>query len=194
MDNSLIMRIDTPYVLNYLIYLQNIYLNQKQREEQLKFPYFSEMIMFNANFEMQFKELWDDVLNRISRDEGNSIDIKIFHEESYLFYKKLLIHNSDSLKIYNEIYKGFRVWWSSLAGSFSVERSIDDPSNHLYDELTNYLRKNEIEPKKQLNISLIYDECLLANTGGYSYSAVHSIKDFIVNKEELLLKLQNCIC
>lgn len=67
------MRIDTPYTLNFLIYLQNIYLNQKQREEQFKFPYLTEMIRFYDDFEMKFKELWEDISIKLSEDDGNSI-------------------------------------------------------------------------------------------------------------------------
>jgi len=73
MKNSLLMRIDTPYTLNFLIYLQNIYLNQKQREEQFKFPYLTEMIRFYDDFEMKFKELWEDISIKLSEDDGNSI-------------------------------------------------------------------------------------------------------------------------
>lgn len=193
MKNPLTMRIDTPYTLNFLIYLQNIYLNQKQREEQFKFPYLTEMILFYDDFEMKFKELWEDISIKISEDGGNGIDLKIFKDEKNLFYEKLFIPNSDSLKTYNEIYTGFQVWWSSYAGSFSVERAIDDPSHNIYMELTNSLKKNEIEPKKQLIISLIYDECLLNNTVLYSYFIVLSIIDIHANHKDLVLKLQSCV-
>ncbi|ATP40857.1 hypothetical protein CSE16_12830 [Solibacillus sp. R5-41] len=190
MKNELTMRLDTPYTLNFLIYLQNLYLNQKQIEEQLKFPYLSEKVMFSDDFELNFKELWEDVSIRISKDD---MDLILFNDENNLFYEKLFIPNSDSLKTYKEIYTGFRVWWSSYAGGFSVERSIDDPSHNIYIELTNSLKKNHIEPKKQLNISLIYDECLLTNTEFYSYYTVLSIVDIHANHKDLVFKLQRCI-
>ncbi|MFC7686344.1 hypothetical protein [Ureibacillus sp. GCM10028918] len=193
MKNPLIMRTDTPYTLNFLIYLQNIYLNQKQGEEPFKFPYLSELVMFTENFELNFKELWEEVSIRISKDGSNVMDLIIFNDETNLFYEKLFIPSSDSLKTYKEIYIGFRVWWSSYAGSFSVERSIDDPGHNIYIELTNSLKTNQIEPKKQLKISLIYDECLLANTEFNSYSTVLSIIDIHTNHKDLVPKLQSCI-
>ncbi|MGG0717434.1 hypothetical protein ABE096_07510 [Robertmurraya massiliosenegalensis] len=194
MKKPLAMRADTPYVLNFLIYLQNIYLNQRQREEHLKFPYLSEMIMFHDDFEDKFKVLWEELLDRLSKDEANGTDLEIFYDESNLFYEKLFIPNSDSLKTYNEIYIGFRVWWSSLAGGFSVERSIDDPIYNIYIELSNSLKKNEIKPKKQLKINLIYDECVLTNTYLHSHFAVISIKAFLDHQQDLVSKLQKCLC
>ena len=85
------------------------------------------------------------------------------------------------------------MWWSSYAGSFSVERAIDNPSHNIYMELTNSLKINGREPKRQLNISLIYDKCLFSNTELYSYFAVLSIIDIYSNHKELVLKLQSCI-
>lgn len=151
------------------------------------------MVMFSDGFELNFKQLWEDVLIKISKDDSNGLDLRLFYDEHDLFYKKLFISNTDSLKIYKEIYTGFRVWWSSFAGSFSVERSIQDPTHNIYIELANFLSQNQIEPKKPLNISLIYGECLLSNTAFYSYYTVLSIIDIHVNHKELVLKLQSCI-
>lgn len=193
MKNSLLMRTDSPYTLNFLIYLQNIYLNQKQREEPYKFPYLSETVMFSYDFESNFKEVWEEISFKISKDDSNGVDLILFNDEYNLFYEKLFIPNSDSLKKYKEIYTGFRVWWSSYAGGFSVERSIDDPRHNIYIELSNSLKKNQIEPKKQLKINLIYDECLLTKTVLYPYYTVLSIIDIHANHKDLVLKLQSCI-
>jgi len=53
------------------------------------------------------------------------------------------------------------------------------------------LMKSEIEPQKTLNISLVYEECLLAKTGVSSYFAVLAIRDFIVDYKKLVPKLQS---
>ncbi|MFC7684943.1 hypothetical protein [Ureibacillus sp. GCM10028918] len=193
MNISLLIRTDALYSLNFFIYLQNIYLNQTQREERFKFPYVTEMIQFYDNFEMKFKQLWEGILIKFYKEKDNGLDLKIFYEEKDLFYDKLFIPNSDSLKTYNEIHTGFEVWWSSVAGRFSVENVIENPMHNIYIELTNSLKKNEREPKKQLNISLIYDKCILSNTKFHSYFAVLFIMDIYSNKEELILKLQSCI-
>lgn len=169
------MQINTPYTLNFLIYLQNIYLNQKEGGEHFKFPYFTENILFSHDFESNLKEVWEDILNKLAHDDSNATDLNLFHDENNVFYEKLFDPHPNRLKTYKEIYIGFQVWWSSWAGSFAVERAIDDPGHNIYHALTNLLKKNQIEPKKQLKISLIYDECLLANTEFRSYYAVLSM-------------------
>jgi len=192
MRNSLTMRTDAPYTLNFLIYLQNIYVNQKQTEEEFRFPYLAEQVMFSSNFEANFKELWQDVSIKLSKDNSNGMDLILFNDENEIFYEKLFISDSNNLKKFKEIHTSFRVWWGSYAGSFAVERSIDDPIHNLYLTLANALKKNKIAPKNQLNIHLIYDECLLTNTECYSYYKVLSILDIHANHQELVSKLQRC--
>ncbi len=49
------------------------------------------------------------------------------------------------------------------------------------------------KPQRSLDISLIYDECLLVDIDVSAYFAVLPIKDFFVKYNELVLKLQECI-
>jgi hypothetical protein len=51
------------------------------------------------------------------------------------------------------------------------------------------LIKKGIKPQKELNIILIYDDCLLIDLEQTPYFAVLSIKDFVKSKE-LIAKLQ----
>ena len=193
MRNSLSMRTDAPYSLNFLIYLQNIYINQKQTEEEFRFPYLAEQVMFSSNFEENFKELWQDVSIKLSKDNSNGRDLILFYDENEIIYEKLFLTDSNNLKKYKEIYTSFRVWWGSYAGSFAIERSIDDPCHNLYLTLTSALKKNKIDPINQLNIHLIYDECLVTNTECYPYYTVLSIQGIHANHQELVSKLQRCI-
>ncbi|MDA7027522.1 hypothetical protein PJ311_13095 [Bacillus sp. CLL-7-23] len=55
MENSFVMVTDAPVSLNFLIYIQNIFLNQKRQE--LRFPYLSTRIVFKEDFELKYKEL-----------------------------------------------------------------------------------------------------------------------------------------
>jgi hypothetical protein len=50
-----------------------------------------------------------------------------------------------------------------------------------------------MKPKRELDISLIYDECLYVDLIPSSYFAVLSIKDCLVCHKELIPKLQFCI-
>ncbi|MGE8081379.1 hypothetical protein [Peribacillus loiseleuriae] len=191
MENSLLMRTEAPYALNFLIYIQNIYLNQNRNEEELRFPYYPSKVAFKEEFDLDYKNLWDKVSQRISDHHSNGV--KIFYEEKDLFYQSLFVNNSDSLKEFNEIYKSFKVWWGSFAGHFAVERSIDEKCEKLYVELASSLTQKGIEPQKELSISLVYDECLLVNLEVFSYFAILPIKDFFVKHNELAPKLQKCI-
>ncbi|MDQ7094565.1 hypothetical protein REC12_13290 [Desulfosporosinus sp. PR] len=191
MQNSLVMRTEATYVLNFLIYIQNIYFNQSRSEEEYKFPYFPSIIAFEEDFQTKYKDLWNEVSRRITEHQSNGV--KIFYDEKDLFYQGLFLNNSDSLKKYSEIYKSFKIWWDSLAGGFSVERSIDVYCQELYEELASLLSQKGIEPKKELNISLIYDECKLVELDVSSYFVVLTIHDFVVNRKDWVSKLLKCI-
>lgn len=169
-----------------MIYIQNIFLNQRRNEEDLRVPYLSTKIAFKEDFELNYEELWKEISQKIFNDNKN-------HEEKDLFYQRLFVIDTDSLKNFNEVYKTFKVWWNSFAGRFSIERSIDDKRHTLYVDLSNSLVQRGIKPKKNLNISLIFDECLLANAQVSSYSAILPIRDFFVKYKELAPKLEGCI-
>ncbi|WP_053218794.1 hypothetical protein [Virgibacillus senegalensis] len=188
MDNSLVMKTDTSFTLNFLIYIQNIFLNQN--EEELRFPYLSNRMMFKEQFELKYKELWNEVSEKIFKDNGS--DSRIFYEEKDVFYQRLFMNNAESLTGFNEVYISFQVWWDSFAGRFSVERSINEIGRNLYLELANFLKNSGVEPQKHLNIILVYDDCLLANNEAYSYFAILPIKDFFVKYKELVSKLREC--
>lgn len=191
MVNSLIMKTDTSFALNFLIYIQNIFLNQSRNEEDLRFPYLSTKIAFKEDFELKYEELWTEISQKISDDSKN--DLRAFYEEKDLFFHRLFSIDTDSFKNFIEIYKTFKVWWNSFVGFFSIERSVDEMGQKLYWDLSNLLVQKAKEPKKELNISLIYDDCLLANAQFTSYFAVLPISDFFVKYKELVPKLDVCI-
>ncbi|MCH1627932.1 hypothetical protein [Fredinandcohnia quinoae] len=191
MKNSLLMRTEATYTLNFLIFIQNIYYNQNCSEEKYKFPYFPSKLAFKEEFEVNFKDLWNEAFNRIS--QPNNQDMEIFCEEREFFYEQLFMKNAESLKDYSDIHKSFQVWWGSLAGQFSVERSIDEQGEKLYVELANALMQKGIEPQMTLNISLVYDACLYANTDVTSYFAVLSIQEMLVKYKTVVPWILGCI-
>lgn len=189
MEKELFIVTDAPYTLNFMLYIQNIFINQNQSTEQRKYPFLSTKIDFNENFIAEYKDLWNQMIERLTNPQ--CIDMEIFHEEKNLFYERLFIMNASSLETYKDIYTSFEVWWGSFAGRFSIERSIDEPLNQLYRELTKLLNQNNVKIKSQLKISLIYEECLLANEIVSPYFAVLPIRDFFVNYKNLAPKLQS---
>lgn len=188
MKNTLLMRTEASYSLNFLVYIQNLFLNRSQSRDELKFPYTSMKCEFTEEFDMRFRELWDVVSMRISEDPMN--DLTIFNEEKNLFYQELFVANDETLNEFNEIYQSFKVWWGSVAGRFAVERSIDEYIHNIYIELADFLMEKGIKPQNKMNISLIYDDCLLVDLVPSSYFAVLSMRDCIVSYKELIPKLQ----
>ncbi|RTR33982.1 hypothetical protein EKG37_07155 [Robertmurraya yapensis] len=191
MKNTLQMRIDPSYTLNFLIYIQNIYQNRDAQNEKLKFPYTPTKYQFHKDFELNFKEIWFEVTMRISENPLN--DQEIFYDEKHLFYHGLFAENNETLRQYNELHQSFRVWWASLAGHYSVERAIDEKVHKMYTELADILLEKRIKPEKPLNISLIYDDCILVALEPDSYFAVISIWDCILDYKKLIQRLQLCI-
>ena len=102
MDNLLEMEIDTSFTLNFLMYIQNIYLSQNRNEKDLKFPYLSTKLVFKEDFEIKYKELLDGVSQKIF--SGNDNDLIIFYEDKDLFYQKLFENSPDNLTSFNEVY------------------------------------------------------------------------------------------
>ncbi|ASK63746.1 hypothetical protein CFK37_17080 [Virgibacillus phasianinus] len=189
MKNSLTMRTEASYSLNFLIYIQNIYFNHcLNREEEYKFPYFPQQtIAFKEEFELNYRKLWHQVAKRIAKHHIN--DPKIFYKEKDIIFQELFITSDESLKKYEDLYHTFKVWWDSFAGRFSIERSTDERGQKLYWELAKLLEQNGKEPEKELNISIIYDEYLFSEIQKYSYFNIVPINDFYVNYRELPKKL-----
>ncbi len=188
-DNLLFIRTEAPYTLNFLVYIQNIYHNQTCREEEYKFPYvMAKSIPFQEDFESRLKDLWNEILQRISQDPLS--DMEIFHEEQEVFYHRLFLESEDSEKEYIGIYQSFSAWWNSLAGRFSIESGMCIKSEKLYMDLTKELEQKEIVPNKELQISFLYDHG--PNREMSSYFAVVSINDLVLNYKETLPRILEC--
>ncbi|MFS0781617.1 hypothetical protein [Bacillus sp. 1P06AnD] len=188
MKNTLLMRTEASYSFNFLVYIQNIYLNQNNSGDKVKFPFMPTKYEFRKDFEICYRRLWEGISMRISENPLN--DLVFFIEKKALFYQHLFVENNDTLNDFNEIYDSFKVWWNSFAGRFSIEKSIDAYEQNMYAELANTLMEKRMTPKKELNISLIYDECLLLDLEPSSYFAVLSIRDCILKNKEFIAKLQ----
>jgi hypothetical protein len=188
MENTLLMRTEASYSLNFLIYLQNIYLNQNQSKDRFKYPYLPTKCEFRNDFEMRYRELWNLVSTRISEDPIN--DQHIFFNVKNSFYEGLFAENDSSLTKFNEIYVSFKVWWGSFAGRFAIERSFDVHGQDIYSALVKLLLEKELKPQRELDISLIYDECVFVDLEPTSYFAVLPIKEWFVNNKELISKLE----
>ena len=86
MTDSFIIHTHTPHCLNFMIYIQNIYLNQKEKRK-FSFSLHNKTLHFSTDFKTNFKELWLTLRKQTANDR---YDLQIFHEENHIFYKKLL--------------------------------------------------------------------------------------------------------
>ncbi|HDR4910094.1 hypothetical protein ACT7C9_12020 [Bacillus cereus] len=189
MTDSFIIHTKTPHCLNFMIYIQNMYLNQKEKKGNLRFPYIAKTLHFSSDFETNFKELWHSLRKQIA---NNRYDLQIFHEENHIFYEKLFntqLCNEDSFK---ELVCSFQVWWTSIVGQLSLERSVDEYGQQLFNDLVLYLKQNEIEPLQQLHISLLYDDCVFTKDNITSYSAILPMKQFFINYRGVVTTLSKC--
>jgi hypothetical protein len=87
---DLIMKTEASYSLGFLVYLQNIYLNQMFGEN--KFPYaFVNHVDFDfvTDFRSSYTELWEEVLVEISKQPN--CDVQSFCEKKDLFYRELFV-------------------------------------------------------------------------------------------------------
>ncbi|HGN6577859.1 hypothetical protein B1R38_29565 [Bacillus cereus] len=189
MTDSFTIHTNASHCLNFMIYIQNMYLNQKEKKGNLRFPYIAKTLHFSSDFETNFKELWHSLRKQIA---NNRYDLQIFHEENHIFYEKLFntqLCNEDSFK---ELVCSFQVWWTSIVGQLSLERSVDEYGQQLFNDLVLYLKQNEIEPLQQLHISLLYDNCLLVKENISSYSAILPTKTFFINYRDVVTTLSTC--
>ena len=189
MTDAFTIHTNTSHCLNFMIYIQNMYLNQKEKKGNLRFPYIAKTLHFSSDFETNFKELWHSLRKQIA---NNRYDLQIFHEENHIFYEKLFntqLCNEDSFK---ELVCSFQVWWTSIVGQLSLERSVDEYGQQLFNDLVLYLKQNEIEPLQQLHISLLYDDCLLVKENISSYSAILPTKTFFINYRDVVTTLSTC--
>ncbi|MDA2669329.1 hypothetical protein [Bacillus cereus group sp. MYBK104-1] len=190
MTDSFTIHTNASHCLNFMIYIQNIYLNQKEKTGNLRFPYIARQFNFSTNFETNFKELWHTLRKQVANDKYDS---QIFYDENYMFYEKLFNNHLCNEELFKELICSFKVWWTSIAGQLSLEWSVSEyNSTQLYNDLVLYLRQHQIEPLQQLHISLLYDDCIFVKENISFYSAILPTKTFFIGYRDVVATLSKC--
>ncbi|MCR6792879.1 hypothetical protein ACTT1L_01780 [Bacillus sp. FH] len=189
MTDSFTIHTNAPHCLNFMIYIQNIYLNQKEKKENLKFPYIARQFNFSTNFEANSKELWHSLRKQMANDKYDS---QIFYDENHIFYENLFDNHLCNKELFKELICSFKVWWTSIAGQLSLEWSVSDFSRQLYEDLVLYIKQHQIKPLQQLHISLLYDDCVFVKNNTTSYSAILPTKHFFINYRDVVTTLSTC--
>jgi hypothetical protein len=184
------MEVNGPYSLNYLIAVQNIYLNNKNKErERPLFPYVdsSKWGILDANFEKTFTEVWTEAVDKNS--QSGLYDHGVFDFDKEL-YQKLFENNETGAFGYSESIKFFQTWWSGIYGKIAIESVFDeDRMNKVYRELSTSINTN-----KRLRIHLIFDRPFSTLKCERSWYAVLPIEDIFITKKrpEVITNLLKC--
>jgi hypothetical protein len=172
------LEVNAPYSLNYLIFLQNVFLNQTgHRNGQLLFPYLDSSqwrLLHQENFNRAFKEVWEEIIQR-------NLDRKFDHngilEEQKLLFLKLF--EGQANHGYIESSKAFHAWWDGIAGKIAVERVFDDDSmNKIYLGLASSVETST--EHNRLAIDLVYDRPVLSEHCKAPWYMVLPIEDIFL--------------
>lgn len=189
-ENSFEMEIIGAYTLNFLIYIQNVYLNQN--EDEFKFPYLAKKLLFKDNFEENFKKLWDEATQTIF-NEGERADNKYFFDDREVFYERLFEKKLENLMIFHEVHTTFQTWWDSLVGKFTLERSVDAQIQKVYVDLIDHFFKKGEVPQQRLRLHLIFDDYEFGDTASFSYFVVSPLQEFSIRCDELAIRIKESI-
>lgn len=185
------MEVNAPYSLNYLLMIQNIYLNSKNTEaERPLFPYVnaSRWGILDEQFVETFTEIWKVAVDKNS--ENHMYDHSGVFDRDKELYQKLFFKNEAGAFGYLESVKFFLAWWSGIHGKIAIEAVFDhDRMDKVYKGLSESIKIN-----KRLRIHLIYDKSVLTGRSEHSWYEVVSIEDIFLLKKrpELLSNLINC--
>ncbi|MBT2695675.1 group-specific protein [Bacillus sp. ISL-55] len=185
------MEVTAPYSLNYLMTIQNLYLNSKNKEsERPLFPYVdsSNWGILEEDFEETFAAVWQEAVDQNS--QNHMYDHNGALEFDKAIYQKLFKKNESGSFGYSESVKFFLAWWNGLYGKMAIEGMFDlDRMEEVYKELS-----ASIKIDKRLRIHLVYDKTVLTGRSERPWYAVVPIEDVFIpgKRPELLANLLKC--
>jgi hypothetical protein len=197
-SNPFEIEVNTPYSLNYLVFVQNIFLNSNDKNSRNPFfPYVDSSkwgVLQNEEFEKTFKEIWNEVIhkNRTNRlyDHNGILD---FEKTSF---KQLFEKNENGEFGYSESVKSFLAWWDGIYGKIAIGKVFDDDSmNKIYCELAKSIKpSNDVAINRRLKIDLVYDKPLLVGSTQSSWYVVLPIEEIFKSKNRpfVITKLLKC--
>lgn len=179
------IRTEASITLNFLIYIQNAYLNQTAAVEEYRFPYIpSIQINFQEDFPSLFNAAWNKAAHQIAEDAAN--DRPFYHSRMNSVFGAFVEDSGSTLHLFKEVEHSFRAWWNSIAGRFAIERSIDTKLEKVYRDLAS----NPNLEGKHLEISLIYDDCRLGRFPETNSFAIVSVKEFFIAHNDFVQKVK----
>ncbi|MBP1989552.1 hypothetical protein [Paenibacillus eucommiae] len=192
--NNFTIKSNAPYSLNYLVYIQNAFLSNKQKNS--KFPSFDIShwgLLEEQLFCDAYKNIWAEMTRRIS--QSFLVDHNGILETEQKLFQKLFKPDNQGVEGFAESRKSFYAWFSSLTGQITIERAADHILYYemdIYNEVSNMINLND-EYSQELLISLIYDDCLFGDSDCYSWHSIISLQDIYLQpqKKKLVSKITN---
>lgn len=185
-NNNLILKVASSYSLNYLIFVQNIFLNN--RDGSKHFPSIDSSkwnILQEDEFQTKYKSIWDEVFKK--NTQNTHYDYNGVLESDNQLYRQLFECNENGEYGFSESVKLFLSWWGNgYYGKVTMEILYETEGREIYDELLNEIKsKNLIIPNNQLNIILLYDKQTIVNNSVIPYHYLLPIEELFLNKNNI---------
>ncbi|MEC1155661.1 hypothetical protein [Cytobacillus horneckiae] len=197
-NTELNLVIEAPYSLNYLIFIQNIYLNNDSKCENSNrlFPYLDSSkwgLLEQKKFSIKFNEVWNEVVHKNNKDqlyEHNGV----LYDDSQLF-KQLFESDSKGEVGFSESVKLFMSWWDEVFGKMAISRVYETEGSDIYNEFLKAIQSNQCTiTNNRFNIDLIYDKnSIVKSTNTPSYYYIMPIQDLFFNRENIVPELLKCL-
>ena len=190
--NSFVLELNAPYSLNYLIFIQNITLNNSNDDKPL-FPYLDSTnwgLKKDEEFAVTFREVWNTAVqkNRSNRKYDHNGILKY----DFTLYKSFFENNEKGIQGFNESIKSFLAWWNRVYGKLAVQSVVEPYGlDDIYRELSKSIKTSS---EKRLYIDLIYDKPAIAQYIANTWHCVVPVEEILHTKyrEKLLAKLLKC--
>jgi len=196
LTNEFVIQLTGSTDLNFLVYIQNDFLNRNQKMDRPKFPLLDGSLTYKDTFKADFKEAWESAVQReqliAHKKELTRNDLPLAETDLHWFYDRL-VDASVPYESFHFFYRAFATWWDGLAGRFSIERGLGEELQSIYLELIEIMNDKSLSPEKELQLRFIYDDVVLADNHMADYFAVLSIEWFFTERNALLSKLTSLV-
>jgi hypothetical protein len=190
-NNQLNLEVTAPYSLNYLIFIQNLFLNNNSNNNPHplfpNFNSFSWSILPQEKFNIKFKEIWNEVIYKTEQNQYYDSNGVLENDRS--FYRQLFDRNVNGEFGFSESVKLFLSWWNGFYGKIAIERLFESEGGQgIYNELS----KSQILYNlniSQIKINIIYDKQRLFSTTSSLSHAVLPIQELFFNRTEIVSNL-----
>ena len=160
-QQSLIFSSSASYTLNYLVFLQNVFLNQQAApNEPLRFPYLNSShwgLLDGDVFQEKFKNTFEYVIEHFSHHQSRAQELILTNRQDELF-RCLFEPSQIGMQGLEESFLSFITWWKHGAGGSYVSTRLNETSlGAIYNQLNTQVETASVE-QRVLKIDLVYDE------------------------------------